>query len=137
MIVIMPGVAVGSNHHLEAVAPQLSGKGDSNAVCRICIHFICLKGLITVIAGPAALIMRQPLCLHELLRRRFLAVEIEAGDIGSFLGFHLVGGIFHHAFDFMELRELFLVMRFLRIAGVIDDLIHSSFYGPDRCNRHY
>ena len=131
MIVIMPGVAVGSNHHLEAVAPQLSGKGDSNAVCRICVHFICLKGLITVIAGPAALIMHQPLCLHELLRRRFFAVEIEAGDIGSFLGFHLVGSIFHHTFDFMKPREPFLVMRFLWIAGVIDDLVHPSFYGPD------
>ena len=137
MIVIMPGVAVGSDHDLKAVAPQLSGKGDSNAVCRICVHFICLKGLITVIAGPAALIMHQPLCLHKLLRRRFLAVEIEAGDIGSFLGFHFIGGIFHHALDFMKLRELFLVMRFLRIAGVVDDLIHPPFYGPDRCNRHY
>ena len=84
-----------------------------------------------MIAGPAALIMHQALCLHELLRRRFLAVEIEAGDIGSFLGFHLVGSIFHHTFDFMKLRESFLVMRFLRIAGVIDDLVHPSFYGPD------
>ena len=131
MIVIMPGVAVGSDHDLKAVAPQLSGKGNTNAVCRICIHFICLKGLITVIAGPAALIMHQSLCLHELLRRRFLAVEMEAGDIGSFLGFHLVGSIFHHTFDFMKLRESFLVMRFLWIAGVIDDLVHPSFYGPD------
>ena len=131
MIVIMPGVAVGSDYDLKAIAPQLSGKGDTNAVCRICVHFICLKGLITVITGPAALIMHQPLCLHELLRRRFLAVEIEAGDIGSFLGFHLVGSIFHHTFDFMKLRESFLVMRFLWIAGVIDDLIHPSFNGPD------
>ena len=131
MIVIMPGVAVGSDHDLKTVAPQLSGKGDSNSVCRICVHFICLKGLITVIAGPAALIMHQPLCLHELLRRRFFAVEIEAGDIGSFLGFHLVGSIFHHTFDFMKPQEPFLVMRFLWIAGVIDDLVHPSFYGPD------
>ena len=75
--------------------------------------------------------MHQPLCLHELLRRRFLAVEIETGDIGSFLGFHFVGGIFHHALDFMKLRESFFVMRFLWIAGVIDDLIHSPFCGPD------
>ena len=84
-----------------------------------------------MIAGPAALIMHQPLCLHELLRRRFLAVEIEAGDIGSFLGFHLVGSIFHHTFDFMKLRESFLVMRFLWITGVIDDFVHPSFYRPD------
>ena len=90
-----------------------------------------------MIAGPAALIMHQSLCLHELLRRRFLAVEIEASDIGSFLGFHCVGSIFHHALDFMKLREFFLVMRFLRIAGVVNDLVHPSFNGPDRCNRHY
>ena len=127
----LAGIRMRGNDNLKAVAPQLSGKGDTNAVCRICIHFICLKGLIAVIAGPAALIMHQPLCLHELLRRRFLAVEIEAGDIGSFLGFHLVGSIFHHTFDFMKLRESFLVMRFLWIASVIDDLVHPSFYGPD------
>ena len=35
MVVIMPGVAVSGDHDLKAVAPQLSGKGDSNAVCRI------------------------------------------------------------------------------------------------------
>ena len=131
MVMIMPCVAVGSDHHLEAVTPQLSGKGNTNAVCRICVHFICLKGLIAMVAGPAALIMHQPLCLHELLRCCFLAVEMEAGDIGSFLGFHFIGSIFHHPFDFMKLRESFLVMRFLWIAGVIDDLVHPSFYGPD------
>ena len=75
--------------------------------------------------------MHQPLCLHELLRRRFFAVEMEAGDIGSFLGFHFVGSIFHHALDFMKLREAFLVMRFLRIAGIVNDLVHPSFNGPD------
>ena len=84
-----------------------------------------------MIAGSAALIMHQPFCLHELLRRRFFAVEIEAGNIGSFLGFHFVGGIFHHALDFMKLRKPFLVMGFLRITGIIDDLIHPSFNGPD------
>ena len=51
--------------------------------------------------------------------------------IGSFLGFYFVGGIFHHALDFMKLRKSFLVMGFFRIAGVVDDLVHPSFYGPD------
>ena len=124
-------VKVGGDDHLIAVAPEPGRQLYADFMCQFRRGLAGGKGLIAVIAGSAALIMHQPLCLHELLRRRFLAVEIEAGNIGSFLGFHFIGGIFHHTFDFMKLRESFLVMRFLRIAGVIDDLIHSPFYGPD------
>ena len=82
MIVIMTGITMGGNYDLKAVSPEFFGEGNADVVCRICIHFICLEGLVAMITRPATLIMLEPFVMDAPKTKELLKITtaIKAGD---------------------------------------------------------
>lgn len=137
MVVIMPGVAMGGNHHFKSVAPQLLCQRHADLVRRRRVHLVCLERLIAVIAEPSVRFLPKALGFHKL-RYRVLLLAVQTGHILALLGFHLIGGIFHHAVDGVQGR-LFGTRRLgglFRVTGIVYYLIHAPLDGPDRSDRH-
>lgn len=126
MVVIMPGIAAGSHDHLKSVAPQFFRKAHPDFMGGFRRDLISLEGLIPMAADPAIQLTPQAFGFHELCGSvGFFAVQ--TGHIGTVFGFHIIGGIFYHAVNGVQRRQLITAALggFLRVPCVVDDLIHT------------
>ena len=138
MVMVMPRVAVGGYQHLETVAPQFLRQPDADLMGGFRCDLICPERLIAVIAHPAICFPPQPLGFHELCGCNFLPA-VETGHITAALGFHLVGGVFHHAVDGVERRLLPVtgLGGFLWVPGIVDHMVHAAPDGPEGGHGHF
>ena len=138
MGVVGSGIAVGGDHHLEAVAPQPPGQLHADLVGQFGIHFSGLEALIAVVAEPAVLLVPHALRQQELLRGG-LHGAVDAGHIFHALGLRIVCGVLHHPVDDMQggLPGEVLLRHLLRVLDIGDHLVHAALDGPERCHSHF
>ena len=137
MIMIMSGVAVGSDNDLKAVAPHFLGKLSANGMGCFCIHLICLKRLVAVIAKPSVALTPIAFSFHELLCGCILPT-VDGRNKSAGFSFDFIGGIFHNTVDCVERRHIpvALVGCLFRIYRIVDDTDYTGFHRPDGSDSH-
>ena len=131
------GIEVGGNDDLKPFAPHLLGKFYPKLVRLLRRDLALHKTLVAVIADDFAPVVKLHFGYHHFLSGGG-GVAVHTGHKKLFLCFGVVGGVFHHVTQSLQVGfGVFRVDALFRVFGIVNRVVEPATHIPDFADRHY